>query len=235
MRTDIQRKIRIVLIDDNSKHLNGIKELLEFEPQFEVVGTSTNANVGITIAKKHHPDIILMDMNMPNTDGLQALQELKKEHLSCKVIGLSAYDDADLIFRAMKLGAKGYVLKTMASAQLIYAIEEVASGKVYLPPVLATRFFEYFEDYTFQEETTTPEENYLDDLTPREAEVLGLLTEGVTYKGVANQLYISETTVKTHVNNIFQKLQVNDRTQAVLYAVNNGFTRKRKAKKAVAA
>ena len=225
----MQRKIKILLVDDNQTHLNGIREILNMECQFDVVGASTSANIALALAKKYRPDIILMDMNMPNIDGLQALTELKKLELSSKVIGLSGYDDADLIFRAMKLGAKGYVLKTMASAQLIYAIEEVASGKVYLPPVLATRFFEYFESYSAKEEPLVNDENLLDDLTPREEDVLDLLTQGVTYKGVAGKLFISETTVKTHVNNIFQKLQVNDRTQAVLYAINNGFTQKRKS------
>ena len=144
---------------------------------------------------------------------------------------VSGYDDADLIFRAMKIGAKGYVLKTMASAQLIYAIEEVLAGKIYLPAALSSRFFEYFQQ-SFREETErkesgADEENLLDALTQREEEVLELLTQGITYKGVANKLFISETTVKTHVNNIFQKLQVNDRTQAVLYAINNGFLTKK--------
>ena len=147
--------------------------------------------------------------------------------MDVKVLALSGYDDADLIFRAMKIGARGYVLKTMASAQLIYAIEEVLNGKIYLPLALSSRFFEYFQQ-TFKEEnakqeTADDEENLLDYLTQREKEVLELLTQGITYKGVANKLFISETTVKTHVNNIFQKLQVNDRTQAVLYAINNGF------------
>ena len=129
----------------------------------------------------------------------------------------------------MKIGAKGYVLKTMASAQLIYAIEEVLNGKIYLPLALSSRFFEYFQK-SFKEETArqeSNEENLLSYLTQREEEVLELLTQGVTYKGVAGKLFISETTVKTHVNNIFQKLQVNDRTQAVLYAINNGFLTKK--------
>ena len=134
----------------------------------------------------------------------------------------------------MKVGAKGYILKTTASAQLIFAIEEVANGKIYLPNVLTSRFFEYFqkttrEDYIHED----GEENLLKELTPREEEVLELLTNGVTYKGVAQKLFISETTVKTHVNNIFQKLQVNDRTQAVLYAINRGFLNRRKIKIAV--
>ena len=130
----------------------------------------------------------------------------------------------------MKIGAKGYVLKTMASAQLIYAIDEVLSGKVYLPSALSSRFFEYFQR-TFKEESASQsEENLLNYLTSREEEVLDLLTQGNNYKAIAAKLFISETTVKTHVNNIFQKLQVNDRTQAVLYALNNGFANKVRAK-----
>ena len=119
----------------------------------------------------------------------------------------------------------------MASAQLIYAIEEVAAGKIYLPTALSSRFFDYFQK-SFKEENNiiSDEENLLSYLTQREEEVLDLLTQGVTYKGVAQQLFISETTVKTHVNNIFQKLQVNDRTQAVLYALNNGFLNSRRMK-----
>ena len=169
---------------------------------------------------------------MPERDGLQALQDIEKLDLGIRIICLSGYDDADLIFRAMKLGAKGYVLKTMASAQLIYAMDEVSAGKIYLPTALTSRFFEYFQR-SFKEETASTEENLLTYLTAREEEVLDLLTQGNNYKGIASKLFISETTVKTHVNNIFQKLQVNDRTQAVLYALNNGFANKRRAKMAV--
>lgn len=227
---EFKKKIRVLLIDDNYEHLAGIREIISLEGQFEVVATSTSANLGISLIKKHTPDVVLMDINMPEKDGLQAIQEIEKLNLGVNIVALSGYDDADLIFRSMKLGAKGYVLKTMASAQLIYAIEEVASGKIYLPSALSSRFFEYFQR-SFKEETCTcsNEENLLTYLTQREEEVLDLLTQGITYKGVAGKLFISETTVKTHVNNIFQKLQVNDRTQAVLYAINNGFTNKRKA------
>lgn len=226
---EFKKKARVLLIDDNYEHLAGIREIISLEGQFDVVATSTSANIGISLVKKHRPDIVLMDINMPEKDGLQAIQEIEKLDLGVRVVALSGYDDSDLIFRAMKLGAKGYVLKTMASAQLIYAIEEVAAGKVYLPSALSSRFFEYFQR-SFKEETNiiSDEENLLSYLTQREEEVLDLLTQGVTYKGVAGKLFISETTVKTHVNNIFQKLQVNDRTQAVLYAINNGFTNKRK-------
>ena len=231
MHREFRKKSRIVLIDDNYEHLMGVKELLNLEGCYDVVQTSTTVNTGVNMVKKYQPDVVLVDMNMPDKNGLQAIHEIQKLNLGVKVIALSAYDDADLIFRAMKLGARGYVLKTMASAQLIYAIEEVLAGKIYLPSALSLRFFEYFQKSVKEENTQENDgENLLSYLTQREEEVLDLLTKGITYKGVSSKLFISETTVKTHVNNIFQKLQVNDRTQAVLYAINNGFLNKRKAK-----
>ncbi len=230
---EFKRRSRVLLIDDNADHLRGVKELITLESCYDVVGTTTSANIGINLAKKYRPDIILMDINMPEKDGLQAIQEIEKLGLDIRVIALSGYDDADLIFRAMKIGAKGYVLKTMASAQLIYAMDEVAAGKVYLPTALTSRFFEYFQNSFKEEAQASAEENLLTYLTAREEEVLDLLTQGNNYKSIAGKLFISETTVKTHVNNIFQKLQVNDRTQAVLYALNNGFANRRLSKIAV--
>ncbi len=230
---EFRGKLRVLLIDDNADHLRGVKELITLESSYDVVGATTSANIGINLIKKYRPDVVLMDINMPEKDGLQAIQEIERLELDTRVIALSGYDDSDLIFRAMKLGAKGYILKTMASAQLIYAIDEVAAGKIYLPSALSSRFFEYFQSSFKEENAASDSENLLTYLTAREEEVLDLLTQGNNYKGIAGKLFISETTVKTHVNNIFQKLQVNDRTQAVLYALNNGFANKRRAKMAV--
>ena len=227
---EFRSKLRVLLIDDNADHLRGVKELISLESNYDVVGATTSANIGINLVKKYHPDIVLMDINMPEKDGLQAIQEIDRLGLDTRVVALSGYDDADLIFRAMKLGAKGYILKTMASSQLIYAIDEVAAGKVYLPSALTSRFFDYFQRSFKEEANSSDAENLLNYLTAREEEVLDLLTQGNNYKGIAGKLFISETTVKTHVNNIFQKLQVNDRTQAVLYALNNGFANRRRAK-----
>ena len=229
MHRDFRKKARIVLIDDNYEHLMGVKELLNLEGCYDVVQTSTTVSTGVNMVKKYQPDIVLVDMNMPDKNGLQAIHEIQRLGVNTKILALSAYDDADLIFRAMKVGARGYVLKTMASAQLICAIEEVLSGKIYLPSALSLRFFEYFQKSVREEEETVNEE-LLSSLTQREEEVLDLLTQGFGYNEVSNKLYISNTTVKTHVNNIFQKLQVKDRTQAVLYALRHGFDKKRKAK-----
>ena len=234
MMNEFNSKIRVLLVDDNYDHLMGVRELINMENDIDVVAAATNANIALNLIKKYQPSIVLMDMNMPEKDGLTAIQEIEKMKTGVKVITLTAYDDSDLIFRAMKVGAKGYILKTMASSQLIRAIREVSQGKIYLPQGLTTGFFEYFQQ-SFKDEAKaqTAADSLLSELTSREEEVLDMLTQGHNYKDVANLLFISETTVKTHVNNIFQKLQVNDRTQAVLYALNNGFVSKRKQRAAV--
>ena len=230
----MQGNVRVLVVDDNYDHAAGIRELIKIESDYEVIGTAISAEIALSYVKKHRPDIILMDINMPDMDGITAIQEIKKINEKIRIIAVTGYDDPDLIFRAMKVGAKGYILKTMASSQLVTAIDEVASGKIYLPPVLAAKFFEHFHE-VFDEENNKyeKEDNLISCLTHREKEVLELLTLGITYKGVAGKLFISETTVKTHVNNIFQKLQVNDRTQAVLYAINHGLGRRMMMKTAV--
>ena len=144
MRHDFKKKSKVLLIDDNYEHLIGIRELLNLEGTFDVVGIATTVTVGLNLIKKYQPDIVLLDMNMPDKDGLQGIMEIGKLDMGTKVLALSGYDDADLIFRAMKTGAKSYILKTMASAQLIRAIEEVSQGRIYLPQSLSCKFFNYF-------------------------------------------------------------------------------------------
>ena len=119
---EFKKKARILLVDDNSEHLRGIKELITLETNYDIVGATTSANIGINLVKKYRPEIVIMDVNLPEKDGLQAIQEIEKLGLDTKILVLSGYDDPDLIFRAMKIGAKGYVLKTMSSAQLVFAV-----------------------------------------------------------------------------------------------------------------
>ena len=229
---DFKRKQKVIVVDDKYEHASGVRELVNLENDYEVIANAGNASVAISLIKKYQPDIVLMDINMPEMDGINAIAEIQKLGIKTRIIVLTAYDDADLIYRAMKVGACGYVLKTMVSAQLIKALDEVSMGKIYLPNVICTKFFEYFQDFENNGGSNSPDEdgeNLLHYLTNREEEVLSLLLEGATYKDVARELFISETTVKTHVNNIFQKLQVREKTQAVLYAINKGF--KPKARK----
>ena len=231
-RLDLKGAAKVIVVDDNFEHAMGIKELVNLESPCNVVGVAANSDVAISLIKKNNPDLVLMDINMPDVDGITAIQKIRKFNTDVKIIALTGYDDSDLIYRTMKVGANGYILKTMASSQLIYAIEEILNGKIYLPTVLASKFFEHFQKALNEDNDSNmnDEDNLLNYLTQREEEVLELLTHGITYKGVASKLFISETTVKTHVNNIFQKLQVNDRTQAVLYALNHGIGNRRKVK-----
>ena len=223
MRRIQSSETTVFIVDDNINHSASIRQLLELQSDYQVIGAAHNAEEAFKRLKDLNVDIVLMDMNMPEVDGVTAIQQLVSTNPELKILALTGYDDPDLIFRAMKNGAKGYILKTMVTSQLIAAIDELLNGKVFLPPSLATKFFDEFQVRVSKTSRPDPtKQALLGYLTSREKEVLKLLTEGITYKGVADKLVISETTVKTHVNNIFQKLQVNDRTQAVLYALRYG-------------
>jgi DNA-binding NarL/FixJ family response regulator len=223
MREHDKRLYRIFVVDDNTNHSAGIRQLIEMEPGMKVVGVATSGQEAIQKIGKVEVDIILMDLNMPEMDGISTIEKILEEKPDTKILTLTGYDDPDLVYRAMQTGAKGYILKTMVTSQLRQAILDISQGKIFLPVSLATKFFDEFQNKQNKTERPDPvRAALLNYLTNREKEVLALLTEGITYKGVADRLVISETTVKTHVNNIFQKLQVNDRTQAVLYALKHG-------------
>lgn len=225
-RAKLHSGIQVLVVDDNYEHAAGIKGIASLDGGFDVVGTASNADACLSLVKKYHPDVVLMDINMPDVDGITLIQKIKKIDANVKVVAVTGYDDSDLIYRVMKEGARGYILKTMASSMLIQGIIDVANGKIFLPSIIASKFFDYFQKSQEAESYTNNEDNLLNYLTQREEEVLELLTEGISYKEVATRLFISDTTVKTHVNNIFQKLQVSDKTQAVLYAINNGLLNK---------
>ena len=144
-RADFKRKSRVIVVDDNYDHASGIRELINLQQDYEVIANAGNVNVAISLIKKYQPDIVLMDINMPEIDGISAIGEIEKLGLKTRVIALTGYDDADLIYRAMKIGARGYILKTMASAQLIRASDDVSMGRIYLPSFLCSKFFEYFQ------------------------------------------------------------------------------------------
>lgn len=228
MRDNIRR---IFIVDDNASHAAGIRQLLEMDPNTKVVGIAVNGQEAVQKIDNTGIDVILMDMNMPGMDGIATIEQINTKYPHIRILSLTGYDDPDLVYRAMQAGARGYVLKTMITSQLQAAIAEVVQGKIYLPINLATKFFGEFQlRKTGGAQQNDPQRQaILNYLTNREKEVLALLTEGYTYKNVADKLVISETTVKTHVNNIFQKLQVNDRTQAVLYAIKHGLVPSDKA------
>jgi two-component system, NarL family, response regulator DegU len=215
--------LRIMVVDDNANHAAGIKQLVELQSMHKVVGICSNGDEAVRRVGHTDVDIVLMDMNMPELDGISAIQQILVKKPEVKILTLTGSDDPDTVYKAMRAGGRGYILKTMITTQLMRALEDINAGRIFMPTSIATKFFDEF--HTIVQKVSQPDPHrqaLLSQLTSREKEVLKLLTEGLTYKGISDRLVISETTVKTHVNNIFQKLQVNDRTQAVLYALKFG-------------
>jgi two-component system response regulator DegU len=210
----MKNKISILIADDHSLIRQGLKQILELEEDIVVIAQASNGSEAVQMAKEHNPDIILMDINMPGTNGLQAIKEIKQDKLECKIIVLTIHEDREYLFKTLQMGAEGYVLKDAEPAVLLEAIRSVNSGKSYIQSNMTMELVKEFNRVTMHEKEKHDENN----LTTREIEVLELIAEGMINKEIAKQLYISEKTVKNHVSNIFRKLNVSDRTQAAIYA-----------------
>jgi DNA-binding NarL/FixJ family response regulator len=207
-------KINVLIADDHSMIRQGLKQILEMETDIIVVGQASNGNEAIKLANEINPDIILMDINMPGLDGLQAIDELKKGKVNSKIIVLTINEGSEYLFKTLQMGVEGYVLKDAESSILIQAIRSVYNGQSYIQPNMTKELVREFNRVTLHEKKSDEENN----LTAREIEVLQLIAEGMINKEIGKVLYISDKTVKNHVSNIFKKLNVSDRTQAAIYA-----------------
>ena len=191
---DFKRKQKVIVVDDKYEHASGVRELVNLENDYEVIANAGNANVAISLIKKYQPDIVLMDVNMPEMDGINAIAEIQKLNLKTRIIVLTAYDDADLIYRAMKVGACGYVLKTMVSAQLIKALDEVSMGKIYLPNILCSKFFEYFQEFERNgqkavEEEVVPQQEETETEENDNFEISDIYVEEENPDGIIDKLF----------------------------------------------
>ncbi|KPL59302.1 MULTISPECIES: response regulator transcription factor [Bacillaceae] len=217
----------IVIIDDHQLFREGVKRILEFEPSFNVVAEGDDGSDAMNLVETHEPDVVLMDINMPETNGVEATRELMAKYPDTKVIILSIHDDENYVNHALKTGALGYLLKEMDSDALVDAVKIVAEGGSYVHPKVTHNLVAEYKRLAnaqnsggFQQsEVRRP----LHLLTRRECEVLQMLADGKSNRGIGEGLYISEKTVKNHVSNILQKMNVNDRTQAVVTAIKNGW------------
>jgi two-component system, NarL family, response regulator DegU len=220
---------KIVIIDDHQLFREGVKRILDFEPSFEVVSEGDDGSEAIELVEKYQPDVVIMDINMPNTNGVEATSQLIEKYPESKVIILSIHDDENYVTHALKTGATGYLLKEMDADALIEAVKVVADGGSYLHPRVTHNLVKEYrrlsadengpDKYISKVEIRRP----LHLLTRRECEVLQLLADGKSNRGIGEALFISEKTVKNHVSNILQKMNVNDRTQAVVVAIKNGW------------
>jgi two-component system, NarL family, response regulator LiaR len=206
--------IRILLADDHALFRQGMKSLLESEPDLRVIGEAQNGREAVRYAADTKPDIILMDIQMPELDGVRATQSILEINAQANVIILTMYRQDSYVFEAVKAGARGYLLKDADASELIDAIRRVNDGDTLLDPEIV------LEDFHAKKESLPDEKR--GDLTEREAAILRLLAQGSSNQEIALKLNISEKTVRNRLSEIFAKLQLNNRTQAALYAIREG-------------
>ncbi|MFJ7371488.1 response regulator [Lysinibacillus sp. NPDC098008] len=218
---------KIIIVDDHQLFREGVKRILDFEDTFDVVAEGDDGTDVVTLYAENEPDVVLMDINMPGKNGVEATSELIHEFPDAKVIMLSIHDDETYVTHALKSGALGYMLKEMDADEIVEAIKVVANGGSYLHPKVTKNLVAEFRRLSEHEnkgnfhQTEIRRPFHL--LTKRECEVLQLLTDGQSNRTIGETLFISEKTVKNHVSSILQKMNVNDRTQAVVTAIKNGW------------
>lgn len=208
------RKIRILITDDHVVVREGLAAMLAREGNIEVVGEAENGVQAIKKAGELKPDIILMDLRMPEVDGVEAMNAIRKDHPDIRFIVLTTYDNDEYIFKGIEAGARAYLLKDSPREDLFRAIEAVYRGESMIEPAVTTRVLDRLVELSRQGNAA--------ELSNREIEVLDLVSKGTGNKMIAEKLSISESTVKTHIQSIFQKLEVNDRTEAVTKALARG-------------
>lgn len=210
--------LRILIADDHPLFRKGLRTLLEGEPDFEVVGEATTGDEAIALADSYQPDVILMDLQMPGKTGLEAARTISGVSPHIQILVVTLFRDDESIFAALRAGARGYVLKDASEEEMLRAIRAVAAGEAIFSPGVASRIIRFFA--SSREEL--PQE-VVPDLTSREREILELIAQGEANLSIAHTLSISLKTVRNHVANIYNKLQVTDRVQAILRARNAGF------------
>jgi len=213
--------VKVLVVDDHTLFRRGIAAVLANQESLEVVGEAVDGLEAIEKAKEITPDVVLMDLNMPRCSGLEAIQALQTEMPQVNVLVLTVSDKEADLFAAVKFGARGYILKNTEPEELIHAIFQIAQGGVIVSPLMATKLLTEFKDLSAGVERE-PIPGTDTDLSPREGEVLQLVAQGAPNKKIADSLFISENTVKTHLRNIMEKLHLANRSQAAAYAVRRG-------------
>ena len=210
-------RIRVLIVDDHPLFRDGMHELLDSVSETEVVGEAAGGEEAISLAESLQPDVILMDIKMPGMNGLQAMREILSTSPHIRILIVSMLEDDDSVFAAMRAGARGYVPKGANQAEMLRAIRAVANGEAIFGPGIAQRLLGFFS--TSRPSVAT---RIFPELTDRESEVLKLIAHGRTNDEIAEQLVLSLKTVRNHVSNIFSKLQVADRAQAIIRARDAG-------------
>lgn len=214
----MEKKIRVLVADDHTIVREGVRLLLEAQPDLEVVGEASDGQEAYELVKKLQPDLVVMDIQMPNWNGLQATRAIKQEFPHLHILALTMYESDEYFFQVLAAGASGYILKKAASTDLLAAIRAVHQGDVFLYPSVARRLV---SDYLTRVKSGEEQSSY-DGLTAREREVLKLIAEGHTNQVIAEKLVISPSTVQTHRNRIMQRLNLHTRAELIKYANRKG-------------
>ena len=201
---------RIFIYDDSSERRDSLKALFLLNDEFRFVGEAMNCKNVISDIENYFPDVVLMDINMPEVDGIEGLKQIKLHHPEVKVLMQTAFDDSEKIFTSIINGASGYILKNDKPQRILQAIEEVTQGGAAMNPAIAQKVLDYFKPKEIQ-----------NPLSPKETEVLSFLAEGLSYKMVADKLGISYTTVNTHAKRIYEKLHISSLGEAIAYYYKN--------------
>jgi DNA-binding NarL/FixJ family response regulator len=209
--------MRVMLVDDHPLFLEGLGNLLEAH-SFEVVGTAANGKQALVRARELKPDVILMDIAMPVCSGLDAISPIKEEMPGVKIVMLTSFDDDKDLFTAIKRGASGYLLKNLNADELFTLLDELERGEPPLSPGMAARLLSEFRRDKDKPVSAEKPEKLIAGLTQRQADVLNLIAQGKTYKQAAAELHLSERTIKYHMDKILERLQLENRSQAIAYA-----------------
>ncbi len=207
--------IRVLHADDHAIVRAGVEALLLTEPEIELVASVSNGVEAVAQTLALRPDVIIMDLQMPQKSGLEAINEIRQEIPEARILVVTSFAEDDTVFSAIKAGAQGYLLKDSTPAELLQAIRDVYEGRPSLHPTIASKVIQELHRPTTLQPTSDP-------LTARELEILKCVAQGMTNQAIAEQLVVSERTVRTHVSNILSKLHLANRTQAALYALREG-------------
>lgn len=211
----VKDKIEIIIADDHMMIREGLKQLLELDGTMKVIAEANDGEECLNLLNKRiHPDIFLLDINMPKKNGIEVLEYIKQNKIPVKVLILTVHNEVEYLLKAVDIGIDGYLLKDSSYDELKEAIDVVISGNTYIQPSLLPALNESMEDYALDKEK-------IECLTKRELDVLRLISEGCSNKKISDELSISERTVKNHISHIFRKINVEDRTQAAVFAIRN--------------
>lgn len=211
----VKDKIEIIIADDHMMIREGLKQLLELDGTMKVIAEANDGEECLNLLnKKIHPDILLLDINMPKKNDIEVLEYIKQNKIPVKVLILTVHNEVEYLLKAVDIGIDGYLLKDSSYDELKEAIDVIISGNTYIQPSLLPALNESMEDYALDKEK-------IECLTKRELDVLRLISEGCSNKKISDELTISERTVKNHISHIFRKIDVEDRTQAAVFAIRN--------------